>query len=52
MDVHRGEQFPCGNCSKLLASHRHVKGSPERLHPGVQVQLVRGGVMSMQQSKD
>ena len=20
MDVHRGEQFPCGNCSKLLAA--------------------------------
>ena len=25
MDVHRGEQFPCGNCSKLLASHRMLK---------------------------
>ena len=21
MDVHWGEQFPCGNCNKLLASH-------------------------------
>ena len=30
MDVHRGEQFPCGNCSKLLASccmlRDHQKG--------------------------
>ena len=30
MDVHRGEQFPYGNCSKLLASHHmlrdHQKG--------------------------
>ena len=25
MDVHRGEQFPCGNCSKLLASCRMLK---------------------------
>ena len=25
MDVHRGEQFPCGNCSKLLASHHMLK---------------------------
>ena len=25
MDVHRGEQFPCGNCSKLLASHCMLK---------------------------
>ena len=25
MDVHRGEQFPCGNCSKLLAIHRMLK---------------------------
>ena len=25
MDVHSGEQFPCGNCSKLLASHRMLK---------------------------
>ena len=25
MDVHRGEQFPCSNCSKLLASHRMLK---------------------------
>ena len=22
IDVHRGEQFPCDNCSKLLASHQ------------------------------
>ena len=30
MDVHKGEQFPCDNCSKLLASHHmlrdHQKG--------------------------
>ena len=30
MDMHRGEQFPCDNCSKLLASHcmlrDHQKG--------------------------
>ena len=30
MGVHKGEQFPCGNCSKLLASHSmlrdHQKG--------------------------
>ena len=25
MDVHRGEQLPCGNCSKLLASHCMLK---------------------------
>ena len=25
MDVHRGEQFPCGNCSKLLASRHMLK---------------------------
>ena len=25
MDVHRGEQFSCGNCSKLLASHHMLK---------------------------
>ena len=25
MDGHRGEQFPCGNCSKLLASHCMLK---------------------------
>ena len=25
MDVHRGEQFPSGNCSKLLASHHMLK---------------------------
>ena len=25
MDVHRGEQFPCGNCSKLLASCHMLK---------------------------
>ena len=25
MDVHTGEQFPCGNCSKLLASHCMLK---------------------------
>ena len=25
MDVHSGEQFPCGNCSKLLASHHMLK---------------------------
>ena len=25
MDVHRGEQFPCSYCSKLLASHHMLK---------------------------
>ena len=25
MDVHRGEQFPCGNCSRLLASCHMLK---------------------------
>ena len=25
MDVHRGEQFPCSICSKLLANHHMLK---------------------------
>ena len=43
MDVHRGEQFPCGNCNKLLASHQMLRESMKRAAsraPGIVVTSV------------
>ena len=39
MDVHRGEAIPLWQLFKAVGQPLHVKGSPERLHLGVQVHL-------------